>query len=116
MSHLYSAWLMFGLGCALSLAHGGRRSGAHPGEVVTWAQLQTTTKLRENWPEAMTETVRLVLILSGASLIHHGAVWWTFLIAVCALALLPAAPALIHNARITGRVVLPRMAAGSRRS
>lgn len=105
----YSSWLMLGLGCALSLANGGRRSAMHRGEIVTWSNLRNTTRWRENWPEAITEMVVIALIVSGAeSLNRHGVGWWMFPLALVCLALLPAIPALIHNARVTGRIVLPR--------
>lgn len=82
----YSSWLMLGLGCALSLVNGGRRSALHPGEIVTWSNLRHTTRWRENWPEAITEMVVISLIVSGAeSLNKHGVGWWMFPLALVGL-------------------------------
>jgi hypothetical protein len=104
----YSAWLLLGLGCALSFAAGGRRVARHAGRVVTWSDVRRMPGFRENWPDALTDIVVILMICSGASTLnHHGlSAWWVGPIAVCGLALLPAVPALIHNAQFTGRLSL----------
>jgi len=108
------AWLMLGLGCALSLAQGGRRSAQRDdGEIVTRSDLRYTTKLRENWPQAITETVALFLVVAGAALVTRYSSWISPIASV-GLAVLPTIPALIHNTRVTGRVVLPRTSLSTR--
>ncbi len=104
----YDAWLLLGLGCALSFAAGGRRVARNSGRMVTWSDVRRLPSFRENWPDALTDMVVILLICSGASTLNnHGlSAWWAVPIAVCGLALLPAVPALIHNAQVSGRLSL----------
>ena len=66
---------MLALGCALSLAQGGRRAAKRDSKIITWSDLRYTTKLRENWPEAVTETVALFLVVAGAGLVTRYSLW-----------------------------------------
>lgn len=102
----FNSWLMLALGCALSLAQGGRRAGKRGRQVITRSDLRYATKLRENWPEAVTETVALFLVVAGAAFATRYSLW-VVPVAFVGLVLLPMIPVLIHNTRVTGRPVLP---------
>ena len=105
----FNSWLMLALGGALSLAQGGRRAAKRHSQIITRSDLRYATKLRENWPEAVTETVALFLVVAGAALVAKHSLW-IVPVAFVGLVVLPMIPALIHNTRVTGRPVLPRTA------
>ncbi len=107
----FNSWLMLALGCALSLAQGGRRVAKRDSQIITWSDLRHATELRENWPEAVTETVASFLVVAGAGLVTRFTLW-ILPVGFVGVVVVRMIPALVHNIRVTGRPVLPRTAAG----